>query len=259
MFVLQILQVYITNLNSSAGVIAMEKEPPHNLEVCIGTILACRNKVDIDELSSVCFFYISNHQICQILDGKYNGKISMLQNSGDARIIEHLAPSVPSNVDVETTLKQVLNSHGIDYGTLCPYFLLQDPYVPISSNTFPAEQLPSSFSSAPAVPQPPSFTSIPAVPQPLPFSSIPAVPPSQSFSSIPAESRPSIFPTIPPPPSFTQMSAGPAVPQNAGMGARFPPPAAGFDGETAGKRPPLNTSPRSAPGGGLFPALCIVC
>ena len=60
-FILQILQVYITNLNSSAGVIAMEKEPPHNLEVCIGTILACRNKVDIDELSSVCFFYLSNH------------------------------------------------------------------------------------------------------------------------------------------------------------------------------------------------------
>lgn len=55
MFVLQSLQVYITNLDTSVGVIMMEKDPPHNLETCIGTILSCRNKVDIDELGSVRF------------------------------------------------------------------------------------------------------------------------------------------------------------------------------------------------------------
>ncbi|CBK23330.2 uncharacterized protein [Blastocystis hominis] len=106
MFVLQSLQVYIMNLDTSVGVIMMEKDPPHNLETCIGTILSCRNKVDVDELSS----------ICQMLDSKYKGKISMLQNSGDAHIIERLSPSVPSNIDVENTLKQVLNAHGINYG-----------------------------------------------------------------------------------------------------------------------------------------------
>lgn len=51
-----------------------------------------------------------------MLDSKYKGKISMLQNSGDSHVIERLAPSVPSNIDVENTLKQVLNSHGINYG-----------------------------------------------------------------------------------------------------------------------------------------------
>ena len=51
-----------------------------------------------------------------MLDSKYKGKISMLQNSGDAHIIERLSPSVPSNIDVENTLKQVLNAHGINYG-----------------------------------------------------------------------------------------------------------------------------------------------
>ena len=55
MFVLQSLQVYITNLDTSVGVIMMEKDPPHNLETCIGTILSCRNKVDIDELGAVRF------------------------------------------------------------------------------------------------------------------------------------------------------------------------------------------------------------
>ena len=55
MFVLQSLQVYIMNLDTSVGVIMMEKDPPHNLETCIGTILSCRNKVDVDELSSVRF------------------------------------------------------------------------------------------------------------------------------------------------------------------------------------------------------------
>ena len=55
MFVLQSLQVYITNLDTSVGVIMMEKDPPHNLETCIGTILSCRNKVDIDELGTVRF------------------------------------------------------------------------------------------------------------------------------------------------------------------------------------------------------------
>ena len=60
MFVLQSLQVYLTNLDTSVGVIMMENDPPRSLETCIGTVLSCRNKVDISELSFVRFLLFSD-------------------------------------------------------------------------------------------------------------------------------------------------------------------------------------------------------
>ena len=97
-------------------------------------------------------------------------------------------------------------------------------------------------------------------PQPsAPFPPFPAGNSSNLFPSIPAGPQFPHSPAVPGPSPFPSIPAGPGLPQNAGMGARFPPPAPGFGGETAGKRPPLNTSPRSAPGGGLFPSLCFVC
>ena len=40
----------------------------------------------------------------------------MLLNSCDHRVVEKLTPSIPSATEVESCLKQVLQSRGISYG-----------------------------------------------------------------------------------------------------------------------------------------------
>ena len=200
-----------------------------------------------------------------MLESKYKGKISMLQNSGDSHVIERLSPSIPSNLDVETTLKQVLNSHGINYGPFRSHSSLPDPFAQganVAGSLVPPS--PAGMSVLPPYPadtfrgEPPfpgslpstSFPQFPAANPPIPFPGTPAVPPPAHISPNPAVPGASPFPSIP---------AGSGLPQNAGMGARFPPPVPGFGGESTEKMPPLDTSPRSAPGGGLFPSLCFVC
>lgn len=52
-FVLQLLQVYLTTIDSRIDVIQKEKSVPANMETCIGSILECRGKVEVDELGPV--------------------------------------------------------------------------------------------------------------------------------------------------------------------------------------------------------------
>ena len=53
MFALQLLQVYLTTVDSRINVIETEKNVPANMETCIGSILACRGKMEVDELDPV--------------------------------------------------------------------------------------------------------------------------------------------------------------------------------------------------------------
>ena len=53
LFVIQLLQVYLQTLSTRVDVLKMEQSVPKNMEACIGSILACKGKVEIDELSPV--------------------------------------------------------------------------------------------------------------------------------------------------------------------------------------------------------------
>ena len=53
LFVIQLLQVYLQTLSTRVDILKMEDSVPKNMEACIGSILACKGKVEIDELSPV--------------------------------------------------------------------------------------------------------------------------------------------------------------------------------------------------------------
>ena len=53
LFVIQLLQVYLQTLSTRVDILKMEDSVPKNMEACIGSILACKGMVEIDELSPV--------------------------------------------------------------------------------------------------------------------------------------------------------------------------------------------------------------
>ena len=54
LFVIQLLQVYLQTLSTRVDILKMEDSVPKNMEACTGSTLACKGKVEIDELSPVC-------------------------------------------------------------------------------------------------------------------------------------------------------------------------------------------------------------
>lgn len=53
LFVIQLLQVYMQTLSTRVDMLKMEQSVPKNMEACIGSLLVCKGKVEIDELSPV--------------------------------------------------------------------------------------------------------------------------------------------------------------------------------------------------------------